>query len=385
MTSIQPTLAVVSDAAGLKALHAEWDALVLTAARPSPFLLHSWVTAWWHHFGTHSELAVITARRESTLVGLAPMFIGGQRGLRACRLLGGHESALGDLLVARDDDGSIARALLERLSALPFDYLDVFGAPAGGVLTRLAADQQLAAVPRVEAPVLRMPGGWETAYAARTSPKKRALHRRRLRQLGELGALTWTTARTPDEIEAELEAAFEIHGRRWQGRPDGSSFGQASGHAFHREAARSMAVQGAVRILTLRIDQRPIAFFYWFVVGTTMYVHRLAFDPELARFSPGHVTLLRAIADASAEGARRVEFLGGNERYKLELADACEPLHQVIGLQRGLLAHMATRALLLTTAARVRLKRNPVLHHLYLEGFSPLRRMAARLTESRAP
>ena len=42
---------------------------------------------------------------------------------------------------------------------------------------------------------------------------------------------------------------------------------------------------------------------------------------------------LDAIEAAAAEGATRVEFLGGAERYKLELADRLEPLYQGLGLR----------------------------------------------------
>jgi CelD/BcsL family acetyltransferase involved in cellulose biosynthesis len=373
------TLSVISDADGLGALGAHWNRLVLAAERPSPFLLHEWVTSWWRHFGAGASLAVVTATRGSTLVGVAPMFIRRRWGLLVCRVLGGHESALGDLLVERDDDGSIALALLDRLSRLRFDYLDVFGAPRGGVLPRLAAQCRLTVLPRVDAPVLRMPDGWEAAYANRVSSKRRNLHRRRLRQLTTLGSVGWTTARTPDEVAGELERAFEIHALRWQGRPDGSTFGLVNRHDFHSEAARALAARGAARILTLRIDGRPVAFHYWFVLGTTMYVHRLAFDPELARFSPGQVTLLQAIADASSEGARRVEFLGGNERYKVELADSFEPLHQIVGLPSGPIARLAMRTLVFAITMRLRLKRNERIHHVYMEGLSSIRRAVGRV------
>jgi CelD/BcsL family acetyltransferase involved in cellulose biosynthesis len=250
--------------------------------------------------------------------------------------------------------------------------------PEGGPLARLAARQGLTLFRRVEAPVLLMPDGWEAAYAARTPSKKRNLHRRRLRQLAEVGDVTWTTARTPDEVAAELEPAFELHARRWQGRPDGSTFGMDSGRAFHREGARALAAQDAVRILTLRIDGRPVAFHYSFVLGSTMYVHRLAFDPELARLSPGQVTLLHHLDDVSKEGVTRVEFLGGDERYKVELADGFEPLHQAIGMARGPIARVAVRSLVWMITTRMRLKRNARLHHLYQEGLAPVRRLVRR-------
>lgn len=371
------SLAVVSDIEGLRALAPEWDGLVLAAARPSPFMLHAWVTAWWQHFGAGARLAVVTARRGSALVGLAPMYIRRHRGLRVCRALGGHESALGDFMVAGDADGSVARALLAHLQKLRFDYLDVFGCPGAGVLARLG-DPKLNVVRRVDAPVLHMPQGWDATYASRVKSRTRNLHRRRMRQLAQVGKVSWTTARTPDEVERELAHAFEIHALRWRGRPDGSTFGIPGKHSFHREAARALASQGVVRIVTLRIDGRPIAFQYWFLLGTTMYLHRIAFDPALARSSPGQMTLLHAIAQASADGVLRVEFLGGDERYKIELADRIEPLHQVIGLARGPVAKLAVRLLVFMLNARIRLRQNERVRRLYLNGIASLRRTLGR-------
>ena len=367
------TLSVVSDADGLRALGPDWDRLVLAADRPSPFLLHEWITTWWRHFGAGATLAVVTATRDCVLVGLAPMFIRRHRGLLVCSFLG-TQPALADLLVARGDDGSIGRALLARLSQLRFDYLNVFGSPPGGVLPRLCNEGDLTVLRRLDAPVLRMPDGWEAAYASRIGPKKRSLHRRRLRQLAQLGTISWTTARSPDEVVRELDHVFEIHARRWQGRPDGSTFGVRGGHEFHREVARVLAAKDAVRILMLRINGRPVAFHYWFLLGATMYVHRLAFDPEFARFSPGQVTLLQAIANASSEGARRVEFLEGDERYKMELADEMEPLYQIVGLPSGLIARGAVGMVLFMIRMRMWLKRNKRLHRLYLQGLTPIHR-----------
>jgi CelD/BcsL family acetyltransferase involved in cellulose biosynthesis len=44
------------------------------------------------------------------------------------------------------------------------------------------------------------------------------------------------------------------------------------------------------------------------------------------------VTALDSLELAAGEGATRAEFLGGAERYKLELADGLEPLHLGLGL-----------------------------------------------------
>src|SRR5439155_20106749 len=152
------------------------------------------------------------------------------------------------------------------------------------------------------------------------------------RQLGELGELQFRVARTADELRPALEHAFTLHELRWAGRPDGSGFATPTGKRFHREAIVALAELDIPRIVTLELDSRPIAFHYYLAFCGTMYVHRLAFDPELARLSPGVLTTLEALRVAGDEGLRRVEYLGGDERYKLELSDRVEPLYQGLGM-----------------------------------------------------
>jgi CelD/BcsL family acetyltransferase involved in cellulose biosynthesis len=106
-----------------------------------------------------------------------------------------------------------------------------------------------------------------------------------------------------------------------------------------------------------------------------MYFHELAFDPEFARWSPGQVTTLDTLAAAASEGITRVEFLGGAERYKLELADRLEPLYQGLGLASGPRGHAAVAVRTAAWRGRQRLKRTPV-RRLYYEGLAPARRVA---------
>jgi CelD/BcsL family acetyltransferase involved in cellulose biosynthesis len=107
-------------------------------------------------------------------------------------------------------------------------------------------------------------------------------------------------------------------------------------------------------------------------------VHRLAFDPALARFSPGLVNTLDTLEAAAEEGLARVEFLGGAERYKTELADGYEPLCHGLGLAQSAPARAVVAARLGVIRLRLRLKRSPSLHRLYMDGAAPLRRVANR-------
>ena len=199
--------------------------------------------------------------------------------------------------------------------------------------------------------MLALDGGWEKVYREKTSAKRRNLHARRRRQLEGLGKLEVSVARLGSELEVALEEAFRLHRLRWYGRPDHSDFGTPDGMRFHRSAMRALLALDAPRIVTLRLDGRAIAFHYYFVLFGRMFVHRLGFDPAYARYSPGLINTLDAIAAAAREGARRVEFLGGGERYKLELADRVEPMHRLVGLPRGVRGQLGARAALAQTRA----------------------------------
>jgi CelD/BcsL family acetyltransferase involved in cellulose biosynthesis len=362
----------------LSGLAPQWDELVRSQARPSPFLLHGWLSEWWRHYGEGGELAVHVAHRDGRLVGALPLCIRRRYGLRVVSFLGG-DTGLADLLLAGGEEPVTATALAARAASGRHDFADFSGLPAGSRLVAGLGPSSVRLIARSEAPVLDLRRGWHVVYASRLSAKKRSLHRRRRRQLASLGRLKVEVARTPDELERALDDAFVVHLLRWNGRPDGSGFATPTGRRFNHALVRRLAPLNVPRIVTLRVDGRPIAFHYYLVLEGTMYVHRLAFDPDFARLSPGVINTLDAIEAAAAEGATRVEFLGGAERYKVELADHLEPLHQGLGLSATLRGRAAVAARLGGIRARSRLKRSATLRRFYFDGLAPARRLLGRV------
>jgi CelD/BcsL family acetyltransferase involved in cellulose biosynthesis len=299
--------------------------------------------------------------------------------------MGAGESALGDLLLADGVDPAVGAELAARAATDRIDLADLFGLPASSQLAAALGPKRLRLIEVVESPVLDLSQGWADTYRAKTNSKKRNQHKRRRRQLGALGRLEVSVARTAEELEPALEESFRVHSLRWQGRPDRSTFGTPDGIRFHRAALARLVTLDVPRIVTLTLDGKAIAFHYYFALEGRMYVHRLAFDPAFSRSSPGLVNTLDALEAASNEGLTRVEFLGGAERYKVELADRLEPLHVGLGLAGTALGRAVIDARLASILLRRRLKRVPRLHRLYYEGLAPMRRLVARLRESGGP
>jgi CelD/BcsL family acetyltransferase involved in cellulose biosynthesis len=377
-------LSTARDAGGFAAAAPGWDELVLAMARPSPFLLHEWLGAWWRHHGAQHALQVQLAHRGDRLVGALPLFAERRRGVRVARFVGGADAALADVLVAPREDPAVAAGLAARAAGEANDLADLAGLPAGSRLAAALGPRRLALVPRADAPVLDLSGDWEAVYAARVSAKHRKAQRRNRRRLAELGTLEAALAHTPADVGRALDDAFALHALRWRDRPDGSGFASTAGSAFQREALLALAAQDVVRVATLRLDGRPLAFVAFFLLAGRMVLHRLAFDPAYARFSPGVLALHDALAAAAADGVRRVEFLGGSEPYKLALADRCEPLHEGLGLARGARGHAALAGRRAAIAARRELARRPALRRAWYDGLAPARRVHRRLRSAPA-
>jgi CelD/BcsL family acetyltransferase involved in cellulose biosynthesis len=131
------------------------------------------------------------------------------------------------------------------------------------------------------------------------------------------------------------------------------------------------------RIVTHKVDGRAIAFHYYFALQGRMYLHRVAFDPAFARFSPGLLNILDTLEIGAAEGLTHVEFLGGAERYKLELADRMEPLYLGLGLANSAVGGAVVAARTGWLRSRERLKRSAMARRIY-GGLKPARRLMAR-------
>ena len=364
----------IRDEEAFASLGPSWDALVRAMPRPSPFFLHRWLVEWYREFGAGLELAVEIARRDGQLVGALPLCVRSRLGVRIGTFVGGGESALGDLLLADAAPNATDELLIEYHRRAGIDALDVFGLPRSSRLAAAAGPGRLSLLERVEAPVLALGRDWEGFYEGRLQSSRRREVRRRARTLGELGKVEVVLARGPTEVEAVLDDAFRLHALRWKGRPDHSTFGTSAGQRFHRRALVALANDEVVRFTVLKLDGRPIAFQLWFALSSSAYMYRQSYDPQFARFGIGFMTTLEAIKEAMAEGHTRLEFLGGAESYKLELADGFEPMYQGVGLASGARGAVFVAARLAALRGFRHLRRSSALRRLYYDGLAPARR-----------
>jgi CelD/BcsL family acetyltransferase involved in cellulose biosynthesis len=355
------TISAERDLAGLAA---GWDELVRAMPRPSPFLLHGWLSEWWRHYGRGGALAVHVAYRGDRLIGALPLCLRPQFGLSVAQFVGGKLAALADLMVLPGEE-SAAGALADRASASDHDLADFFGIPGESRLVAALPSGAVRLVERLEAPVLDLSAGWEAVCRAKLSAKARGDRRRRRRQLDALGNVDVKVARTPAELGEALDEAFRVYALRWRGRREPSGFVAPLGQQFYREALLRLAEQGVPRLVSVRLEDRTIAFALYLQLCRRVYGVTMAFDPAYARFSPGSEALFTALETAASEGAERVEFLGATAEHKRRFTDRFEPIYEAFGLARTVRGRAAVEALDAGIRFRRRIKRSDTAQRLY--------------------
>ncbi len=115
----------------------EWNTLLSESISDVPFLRHEYLSAWWATRGggewEQTELVLVTARVNETLIGIAPLFLTKYEGQQALLLLGSIEiSDYLDLIVRADDLPRFLSGALDFLasdSAPAWDRLDWYNLP----------------------------------------------------------------------------------------------------------------------------------------------------------------------------------------------------------------------------------------------------------------
>lgn len=130
---------------------------------------------------------------------------------------------------------------------------------------------------------------WQV-YRMRWSQRHRRNMGRALRKLAELGHVAWDFLWDLEEQQVAewVRRGFEIEHRSWKGDQGSSVIAKGQLPYFIRQAEQ-LARSGHLGLAFLRADQRYIAFCYGFHAKGVYHTFKIAYDPDLAAFSPGQL------------------------------------------------------------------------------------------------
>lgn len=318
---------VLTTADELDSLEAEWTALA--EQRANPFVTPDWFWAWVRNFPQRGRPFVIALRTaEGRLQGLVPFVLSAGKGVPTLSF-GGSE--FGDYFhpaAAEADEAVTARAAAAALAehrrawaVLVADYVDDDSAWLGALRANGTMPLHVVryhAQESVYRSVALSGLDWDGYLAGRSGNFRSQLGRKQ-RALARNHEFAYRRADSAS-LGADMATLFDLHGRRWAGRPT-AVFSTAAARSFHLAFARSALARGWLRLWLLEVDGAPIAAWYGWRLADRYLYYQAGFDPDWGRYSPGLLLLAHTVRSSIEEGAARYDMLLGDEPYKARFAD----------------------------------------------------------------
>jgi CelD/BcsL family acetyltransferase involved in cellulose biosynthesis len=294
----------------------EWERLA-DAVGAAPFLRPAWTRAWWEAFGG-GRMEIVTLRdpRDGSLAALVPLRRRLGRRLSASNW---HTPQFGMVAADPDAAATLATALFERRPfELSLGFVDA-SSPELALYRAAAAAAGYRVLERTleRSPYVTTTGTWEAFTRERLSRNRRSQLGRARRRLEREGKLEVDIAGGRDRLEERLTEAFRVEASGWKGAEGTAIASRPETRRFYREVAHWAAGQGWLRIAFLRLDGDALATMVLLETDGVLYYLKGGYDPAFERCSPGMVLLASVIEHAFGSGVRRVDLLGGDERYKL--------------------------------------------------------------------
>lgn len=311
------------------ALKAEWNDLLSESITHVPFLRYEYLKVWWETRGggewpQDAELAIVTARQDGRLVGIAPLFHAVWEGRPTLLLLGSIEISDYLDLIARPADlpGFVAN-LLEFLrspeNGLPdwqaLDFYNVLDtSPALAALEACAgmAGSSYRQEPFRPALTIKLPGDWE-AYLAGIDKKQRHEIRRKMRRAQSAEApVTWFIASDPAKIDALAEDFLRL----MEMDPEKAAFLTPPMRETFLRTIRCAFEEGCLCLAFLQVDGQNVAGYLSFDYLNQLWVYNSGMDTRYNEYSPGWVLLGELLKWANENGRQAFDFMRGDEDYK---------------------------------------------------------------------
>ena len=307
----------------------DWNQLLKQSVSPVPFLTPEYLAAWWQTRGggewpEESELALIAAFEDDSLVGVAPLFAAQNRaGQPALMFIGTVEvSDFLDFIVTPEKLPAFLSGLLDFLLSTPdlpaWEVLDLYNllddSPTLAALQAEAekrgwAHEQTRLQP---SPVIALAGDFDT-YLAGLDKKQRHEIRRKLRNAEadpvEPGLYV---VEDPALLDSEVDAFIAMMAQD----PEKKEFLTESMKTHLHNTARVALENGWLHLAFYTLGGKKAAANFSFLWENRIWLYNSGWDWEFRAYSPGWLLLANLIRWATENGISAFDFMRGDEDYK---------------------------------------------------------------------
>ncbi len=327
---------LITNEADFLELEKEWKALLPQTAADNIFLTWEWISTWWRVFGRDKSLHILTFRRGTELVGIAPLYIRkiryyGILPLKALMFLGTGEkvrSEYQDIIIKYGYEDEVVDAFTSLLtSTIDWDIaiLKDCRGPSPLVASWQTPDSRLQQV--------RATWSAENCYAVKLTtsyadylqslPKqlRKNINNRR-RRLDNKYSVEYQILQHREQLDEWMAALKILHQKRMKQKDRAGKFTDPNYDKFHSAISEQFFQQGWLRLSGLYINAQPAAIRYGFSYGKKVYGYQTGFDPAFARDGVMQVLVSRSIEEGYDSGIAEIDFMAGEDRHKVRFANS---------------------------------------------------------------
>jgi CelD/BcsL family acetyltransferase involved in cellulose biosynthesis len=312
----------ITTLAELEALREPWQKLLQRCEYASAFQTPAWILTWCRRFRCESIWAPVVRERDR-LLAFAPWLIYSEGGRRVVAFMAGGVSDYHDVLVDPVFSSELGPVLFDWLAERRelWDICDFEALPPGAAWRSAAPSApgsesvwSESATEEEACPRLRLAVARELSDVV---PGRHLARYREYRRRAERRAVLELDVAPPSDWERALGDVLRLHRARAQMRGRPSALAGETLAAFHDDVARELAHAGALRIYRLKWGGAIAAAIHGFIFRRTLALYMQGLDPTFAHASPGTILLGMLLEHALGEGIETVDFLRGDEPYKL--------------------------------------------------------------------
>ncbi len=295
-----------------------WDALC-NETGATPFQRPGWILPWCSAFA-NGDAIFVSAVEDGRLVGVLPL-------RRRFRLVASatnwHTPLFAGVASSLQVEEELLAVAAQQGSALVLRFVPEHSptAVAFAPVCRDRAGMSVRSRSQLDSPRVEISQPWDE-YEKGLSKSMLKTLRRRARRLEEMGQVEIEVVTGTEFAEERLDEGLALETAGWKGRRGTAIATDATLRRFYLEAVLSAARAGRLSLAFLRLDGRAVAFHLDFVDGNILYGLKGTYAEDLAQVSPSRILRHERIKQAFADGLQAYEFLGADEPYKADWANA---------------------------------------------------------------
>ena len=321
----------------------------------------AWFDAWYEAFAPRATRFPVPVAGENPW---SDLYTGSARVLRRpWRFLkapaNGHTPEYGWKLAGAPPVELLSRALRAALQASRCHGVEVDLLPAVGDTARLlgrldGAGWIVSSEERERISVIELAGDWESYWAARSSNLRKSLGKQE-RQLQRAGHVEFQDSARTGQWADVLEEGLALEAKGWKGQQGSAILHRPAEAAFYRRIAEATAAEGRLRLFSLALDGRMIAFYLTVAEAGTLFWLKGAYDEQHAHYGPAMLLFRWALAACFDDPSLRAARIPGAPEWTARWATCVDPLLSIRAVPSRSMIGLAVRAEALARRARLRM------------------------------